>query len=356
MNKFYIAAKCNPADFLRGRVVPLDTPQNVGICYDTNDVIEYLRKAEMPESREAASFREVNLPPVQVLFTVTQPGYRVPVTPGQPLEVNSSGVFQYVSIQKIDVTVGSTGIFENSTYSFENNDRRYAKITADDLWARTNITQELLDMTKNFKDVWQTGVFQWYMSIAQQCPAPTSMECLDTKEWTNVFAEEFKKVSQVNTAMNMVEVSAMARLQASTRLLEREIQPAAQAILAAMQTSALMDCNRIMKAVMEKEFSPEQYLKALLKITPCDDQLSFQVQYLAMVDKYKADNPGEPEQNAALFAGASVAQSMSFMYFKAYDHQSQMAFDNMNEKCMIDLERWQAVAEPEFDEHEMREP
>lgn len=350
MNKFYVAAKCNPVDFLRGKMPPLDTLERVGVCANMDDVIDYLDSATPSTSREDAMFSDLRLCPVEIIITVQQLGNSVPVVSGTPRDVTSN-ILQHMDIKAVDVKLPQDGICAETTYHFSSERASdYAKTVSDDIWARATIVHEAVSAFNAYPAVPKTTMMQWYRDIAQTVLSPVSLSPLPTPEWTALFAQKYQEVASEHPEMSQMDVSALSRINTTEQLLGRAVGVGEAAILSSMLKGQETERTRVVKNMLERNFMPGKYLETLLNMTPKEDQLSFQAQYLALVSKYQTDNPGEPVQNAALFAGASVAQSMSFVYFQARDHQTQMAFDEIKEKCDHDMSLWQEY------EHEVNEP
>lgn len=352
MNNFYVAAKCNPVDFLLRKTPVLDTEERVKVCADMNDVIDYLDSARMPESRADAMFSNLQLCPVDVIVTVQQLGNAIHVAPGAPHDTMSS-VLQHMNIQAIDVKLPQDSIFGENTYHFSR-DRAsdYAETVHNDICARAIILHEAVNAFSQYPAVPNVTMMQWYRDIAQTVLSPVSLSPLPTPEWTALFAQKYQEIAHEHPEMNQMDLSALSRMNTTEQLLGRAIGVGESAILSSMLKGQQVERDRVIKNMLERNFMPEKYLETLLKMMPKEDQPSFQAQYLAWVDKYQTDNPGEPAQNAALFSGASLAKSMSFVYFQAGDHQTQMAFDEIQEKCNHDMSLWQKY-ESEIDEQDI---
>lgn len=352
MSKFYVAAKCNPVDFLRGKMPPLDTLERVGVCANMDDVIDYLDSATPSTSREDAMFSDLRLCPVEIIFTVQQLGNSVPVVSGTPRDVTSN-ILQHMDIKAVDVKLPQDGICAETTYHFSSERASdYAKTVSDDLWSRATIVHEAITACNTYDAVPRTAMMQWYRDIAQTVLSPVSLSPLATPKWTELFAQKYQELANEHPEMDKMDLSALSRINTTEQLLARSVGVGETSILSSMLREQEGERDRIIKNMLERNFMPGPYLETLLKMIPKDDHLSFHAQYAALVSKYQHDNPGEPVQNAALFAGTSVAQSMSFVYFQARDHETQMAFDELKEKCDSDMRLWQKY-EPEVEEPDL---
>lgn len=347
MSKYYVAAKCNPVDFLRGKAAPLETIQPIGVCANLSDAIDYLDAAVLPSRREDAMFRDLQLPMVELIFTVQPRTNEVFAVPGASWDTTSQ-FLQHVNIHAVDVKIPPNGMFTEATYhvSSERIDD-YVKLVSNDIWARATITHEILDACKSYTQVPDDTIVQWYREMMQNMLSPISLISLPTIQWTELLAKTHADMVQNYPNADSLYIGVVSRLKTTAQLQQTASTIAEHAILESMEKTQRYEHEILWHQMLKHNLTPEKYLQALLPMVPSEDQRGFQMQYQAMVSKYQHDNPVEPVQNAALFAGASVAQTMAFLYRHLENDEYQACFDEICKKCEQDLHEWQNYEQDE---------